>query len=171
VTKDDKVEFLGENQSTYIAIGKKHRLANPGAEPALLIEVQSGEYIGEDDTVRFEDAYGRGADEYRLFKPSQMLRISLVTQIVMGSEACGPEVGALGLSYVEKAEIGDFQSFGGGFRPVGGVLFCHAAGCRRLRSWRIDRPLPVSVRDRESWHDSCRGHAPGPQAPNAGKRA
>jgi mannose-1-phosphate guanylyltransferase/mannose-6-phosphate isomerase len=63
VTKDNKVEVLGANQSTYIAIGKKHRLANPGAEPALLIEVQSGTYLGEDDIVRFEDAYGRGADE------------------------------------------------------------------------------------------------------------
>jgi mannose-1-phosphate guanylyltransferase/mannose-6-phosphate isomerase len=63
VTKDDKVEILSENQSTYIAIGKKHRLANAGAEPALLIEVQSGAYLGEDDIVRFEDAYGRGADE------------------------------------------------------------------------------------------------------------
>jgi mannose-1-phosphate guanylyltransferase/mannose-6-phosphate isomerase len=63
VTKDDKVELLGENQSTYIAIGKKHRLANPGAEPAFLIEVQSGAYLGEDDIVRFEDAYGRGADD------------------------------------------------------------------------------------------------------------
>ncbi|MCJ7597391.1 MAG: cupin domain-containing protein [Methyloceanibacter sp.] len=63
VTKDDKVEVLAENQSTYIAIGKKHRLANHGAEPAFLIEVQSGDYVGEDDIVRFEDAYGRGADE------------------------------------------------------------------------------------------------------------
>ena len=63
VTKDDKVEVLRENQSTYIAIGKKHRLANPGPEPAFLIEVQSGDYVGEDDIVRFEDAYGRGADE------------------------------------------------------------------------------------------------------------
>lgn len=63
VTKDDKVEVLGENQSTYIAPGKKHRLANPGAEPAFLIEVQSGGYLGEDDIVRFEDAYGRGTDE------------------------------------------------------------------------------------------------------------
>ena len=61
--KDDKVERLGENQSTYIAIGQKHRLANPGAEPAFLIEVQSGVYLGEDDIVRFEDAYGRGADD------------------------------------------------------------------------------------------------------------
>lgn len=63
VTKDDKVEVLRENQSTYIAIGKKHRLANPGAEPAFLIEVQSGDYVGEDDIFRFEDAYGRRADE------------------------------------------------------------------------------------------------------------
>ena len=63
VTKGGAVEVLRENQSTYIAIGKKHRLANPGTEPAILIEVQSGDYVGEDDIVRFEDAYGRGADE------------------------------------------------------------------------------------------------------------
>jgi mannose-1-phosphate guanylyltransferase/mannose-6-phosphate isomerase len=63
VTRTTMSKFWGENQSTYIAIGKKHRLANPGAEPAFLIEVQSGDYVGEDDIVRFEDAYGRGADE------------------------------------------------------------------------------------------------------------
>ena len=63
VTKDDKVEILAENQSTYIAIGKRHRLANPRAEPAFLIEVQTCDYVGEDDIVRFEDAYERGADE------------------------------------------------------------------------------------------------------------
>ncbi len=51
--------MLGPNQSTYIPAGRKHRLANPGKLPLVLIEVQSGEYLGEDDIVRFEDNYGR----------------------------------------------------------------------------------------------------------------
>jgi len=63
VTKGDRVELLNENQSTYIPIGEKHRLANPSAAPAFLIEVQSGAYLGEDDIVRFEDLYRRNADE------------------------------------------------------------------------------------------------------------
>jgi len=63
VTKGDETEFLSENQSTYIAIGKKHRLANPGKIPAFLIEIQSGAYLDEDDIVRFEDMYRRGSGE------------------------------------------------------------------------------------------------------------
>jgi mannose-1-phosphate guanylyltransferase/mannose-6-phosphate isomerase len=51
----------GENQSTYIPLGQTHRLANPGKVPLEIIEVQSGSYLGEDDIVRFEDTYGRGA--------------------------------------------------------------------------------------------------------------
>jgi mannose-1-phosphate guanylyltransferase / mannose-6-phosphate isomerase len=62
VTKGDTVELLSENQSTYIPLGEKHRLANPGKIPAFLIEVQSGSYLDEDDIVRFEDAYGRQRD-------------------------------------------------------------------------------------------------------------
>ncbi|MCK9510958.1 MAG: mannose-1-phosphate guanylyltransferase/mannose-6-phosphate isomerase [Pigmentiphaga sp.] len=50
---------LGPNQSTYIPAGCRHRLANPGKLPLVLIEVQSGEYLGEDDIVRFADEYGR----------------------------------------------------------------------------------------------------------------
>ncbi|MGE4337574.1 MAG: mannose-1-phosphate guanylyltransferase/mannose-6-phosphate isomerase [Pigmentiphaga sp.] len=50
---------LGPNQSTYIPAGCRHRLANPGKLPLVLIEVQSGEYVGEDDIVRFADEYGR----------------------------------------------------------------------------------------------------------------
>lgn len=50
---------LGPNQSTYIPAGCQHRLANPGKLPLVLIEVQSGEYLGEDDIVRFDDVYGR----------------------------------------------------------------------------------------------------------------
>jgi mannose-1-phosphate guanylyltransferase/mannose-6-phosphate isomerase len=59
VTRGDEVELLSENQSTYIPIGKKHRLANPGKIPAFLVEVQSGAYLGEDDIVRLEDDYRR----------------------------------------------------------------------------------------------------------------
>ena len=53
--------LLEEDQSTYIPIGVKHRLTNPGKFPLELIEVQSGSYLGEDDVVRFEDVYGRSA--------------------------------------------------------------------------------------------------------------
>jgi mannose-1-phosphate guanylyltransferase/mannose-6-phosphate isomerase len=59
VTCEDKVFMLGEDESTYIPLGHKHRLANPGRIPLELIEVQSGAYLGEDDIVRFEDIYGR----------------------------------------------------------------------------------------------------------------
>lgn len=59
VTCDDKVFMLAENQSTYIPLGSRHRLENPGKLPLELIEVQSGSYFGEDDIVRFDDVYGR----------------------------------------------------------------------------------------------------------------
>ena len=59
VEVDNKVEFLEKNQSTYIPLGSKHRLSNPGKIPLVLIEVQSGSYVGEDDIIRFEDKYGR----------------------------------------------------------------------------------------------------------------
>ena len=52
--------ILTENQSTYIPLGNKHRLRNPGKVPIEIIEVPSGAYLGEDDIVRFEDSYGRG---------------------------------------------------------------------------------------------------------------
>ncbi|MFK8043341.1 mannose-1-phosphate guanylyltransferase/mannose-6-phosphate isomerase [Congregibacter sp.] len=61
VTCEDKVFTLVEDQSTYIPLGHKHRLANPGKIPVELIEVQSGSYLGEDDIVRFEDVYGRSS--------------------------------------------------------------------------------------------------------------
>ena len=57
VTRGADVAMLSENQSTYIPIGEKHRLANPGKIPAFLIEVQSGAYLNEDDIVRFDDIY------------------------------------------------------------------------------------------------------------------
>lgn len=52
-------ELIGTNQSTYIPAGNKHRLENPGIITLVMIEVQSGEYLGEDDIIRFEDNYGR----------------------------------------------------------------------------------------------------------------
>jgi len=63
VTRGQEVEILSENQSTYIPIGKQHRLANPGKIPAFLIEVQSGAYLNEDDIVRYDDVYGRSSSE------------------------------------------------------------------------------------------------------------
>jgi mannose-1-phosphate guanylyltransferase/mannose-6-phosphate isomerase len=62
VTCDDQTFLLTENQSTYIPIGARHRLENPGAIPLEIIEVQSGSYLGEDDIVRFEDVYNRAGE-------------------------------------------------------------------------------------------------------------
>lgn len=59
VTRDSEVFQLSENQSTYLPVGAVHRLRNTGTEPLELIEVQSGDYLGEDDIVRLEDVYGR----------------------------------------------------------------------------------------------------------------
>jgi len=59
VTRGDEVFLVGENESTYIPLGTRHRLENPGKVDLEMIEVQSGSYLGEDDIVRFEDAYGR----------------------------------------------------------------------------------------------------------------
>ena len=59
VEKDGTEELVGENQSTFILLGCRHRLSNPGRIPLEMIEVQSGPYLGENDIVRFEDLYGR----------------------------------------------------------------------------------------------------------------
>jgi mannose-1-phosphate guanylyltransferase / mannose-6-phosphate isomerase len=59
ITRGEEVFLLSENESTYIPIGAKHRIENPGKVPLHIIEVQSGSYLGEDDIVRFEDRYGR----------------------------------------------------------------------------------------------------------------
>ncbi len=59
VTRGDEVFILSENESTYIPLGTRHRLENPGNIPLEIIEVQSGSYLGEDDIVRFEDVYNR----------------------------------------------------------------------------------------------------------------
>jgi mannose-1-phosphate guanylyltransferase/mannose-6-phosphate isomerase len=61
VTVGEQVIILAENQSTYIPLGTRHRLENPGKLDLEIIEVQSGAYLGEDDIVRFDDVYGRGA--------------------------------------------------------------------------------------------------------------
>ncbi len=59
VVNGDQELFVGTNESTYIPAGHKHRLENPGVVGLVMIEVQSGEYLGEDDIVRFHDNYGR----------------------------------------------------------------------------------------------------------------
>lgn len=59
IVNDDKELLIRTNESTYIPAGHKHRLENPGLADLVMIEVQSGEYLGEDDIVRFDDVYGR----------------------------------------------------------------------------------------------------------------
>ena len=59
VTCGDNVSLLSENESTFIPLGQKHRLHNPGKVPLEIIEVQSGSYLGEDDIIRFDDNYHR----------------------------------------------------------------------------------------------------------------
>ncbi len=62
VTIDDDVRTLEPNQSVYVPLGAVHRLANHGKEPVVLIEVQTGDYLGEDDIIRLEDVYNRNSD-------------------------------------------------------------------------------------------------------------
>jgi len=59
ITRGDETFLLSENESTYIPIGTRHRIENPGKVPLHIVEIQSGSYLGEDDIVRFEDQYGR----------------------------------------------------------------------------------------------------------------
>lgn len=59
VVNSDREILVAANESTYIQAGHRHRVSNPGILPLVMIEVQSGEYLGEDDIVRFEDVYGR----------------------------------------------------------------------------------------------------------------
>jgi mannose-1-phosphate guanylyltransferase len=59
VVNGDQVLQVNTNESTYIPAGHQHRLQNLSQEPLVMIEVQSGSYLDEDDIVRFEDAYGR----------------------------------------------------------------------------------------------------------------
>ena len=60
VTVNDEVKLVSENQSVYIPLGATHRMENPGNVPMVLIEVQTGSYLGEDDIIRYEDVYARG---------------------------------------------------------------------------------------------------------------
>jgi len=59
VQVNEKIKILSKNESAYIPIKSKHRLSNPGKSPLILIEVQTGDYLGEDDIIRFDDIYGR----------------------------------------------------------------------------------------------------------------
>ena len=61
VTNDGKTFILSANESTYIPVGVIHALENPGKVSLEMIEVQSGDYLGEDDIVRFADIYGRNS--------------------------------------------------------------------------------------------------------------
>ena len=64
IEKNGKKQLLSENESTFIPLGCKHRLSNPGKMKLELIEVQSGTYLDEEDIIRFEDSYGRIKEEY-----------------------------------------------------------------------------------------------------------
>ena len=59
VTIDNEVTLVTEGQSIYVPLGAKHRMANSGKQPMVLIEVQIGTYLGEDDIIRYEDVYAR----------------------------------------------------------------------------------------------------------------
>ena len=59
VTVDERVQLISENQSVYIPLGAVHRMENPGKVPMVLIEVQTGSYLGEDDIIRYDDMYAR----------------------------------------------------------------------------------------------------------------
>jgi len=65
VTRGEETVELRPNQSTYIPVGVKHRLANLGTAPLEIVEVQCGSYVGEDDIERFSDVYGRVKGEVR----------------------------------------------------------------------------------------------------------
>jgi len=60
ITVDETVKLVTENESVYIPLGAVHRMENPGILPMVLIEVQTGSYLGEDDIIRYEDVYSRG---------------------------------------------------------------------------------------------------------------
>ena len=59
VTNGERVYTVSVNESTFIPLQTRHRLKNSGTEPLVMIEVQCGDYVGEDDIVRFDDQYGR----------------------------------------------------------------------------------------------------------------
>ena len=59
VQVENEIKILSKNESIYIPLGSKHRLSNPDKKPLIIIEIQSGNYLGEDDIIRFKDDYGR----------------------------------------------------------------------------------------------------------------
>ena len=63
VTVDETVTLVTENQSIYVPLGAVHRMENPGKVPMVLIEVQTGSYLGEDDIIRYEDVYARDSKD------------------------------------------------------------------------------------------------------------
>ena len=60
---NENIKFLSANQSVYVPLGAKHRLGNSGEDPLVIIEIQTGSYLGEDDIIRFQDHYGRANDD------------------------------------------------------------------------------------------------------------
>ena len=59
MTCGDAVHEIARDESTFVPAGSTHRLENPGEDPLVVIEVQCGDYLGEDDIVRYSDVYGR----------------------------------------------------------------------------------------------------------------
>ena len=59
---NENIYLLSPNQSAYVPLGAKHRLGNSGKDPLVIIEIQTGSYLGEDDIIRFQDHYGRAND-------------------------------------------------------------------------------------------------------------
>ncbi|SHF44283.1 mannose-1-phosphate guanylyltransferase / mannose-6-phosphate isomerase [Ruegeria intermedia] len=66
VTVDGNEKLVTENQSVYVPLGSVHRLENPGKVPMVLIEVQTGSYLGEDDIIRYEDLYARDLETKKM---------------------------------------------------------------------------------------------------------
>mgnify|MGYP000742813584 CR=1 FL=1 len=60
VTVDENIKLVTEGQSVYIPLGAVHRMENPGKVPMVLIQVQMGAFLAEDDVIRYEDIYARG---------------------------------------------------------------------------------------------------------------
>ena len=60
VTVENEIRLMSENQSIYVPLGAKHRIENQSSEVAILIEVQMGSYLSEDDITRYDDKYSRG---------------------------------------------------------------------------------------------------------------
>jgi hypothetical protein len=81
------VKLVTENQSVYIPLGAVHRMENPGKVPMVLIEVQTGSYLGEDDIIRYEDIYARGHSRVPMAKTGSECRPSMVSVSVRGCAA------------------------------------------------------------------------------------